>query len=104
MQVAVGEKPKIWGTSIVGFGSYQYAYASGREGDWMRIGFSVRKAVLSVYLTCNLDELASFLAKLGTYKRGVGCLYMKRLADVDMTVLKKMIASVVKQTAPHLER
>ncbi len=91
-----GEKPTMWGTSIVGFGNRHYTSASGREVDWMVIGFSSRKEAISFYLTCNLDELATTLKKLGKYKRGVGCLYVKSLEDIDRSVLKKLIAQALK--------
>ncbi len=85
------EKAMMWGSSIVGFGKYHYVYASGREGDWMRIGFSSRKNEISLYLTCGLDRAKKLLEHLGAYRRGVGCLYIKRLSDVDLDVLRQLI-------------
>jgi Domain of unknown function (DU1801) len=87
-----GEPPVLWGTSIVGFGSYHYRYDSGREGDWPLAGFSPRKAHLVVYLTGGFaDRHHRLLAKLGPHKAGKGCLYIKRLADVDLGVLRDLV-------------
>jgi hypothetical protein len=91
MSRATGAKPKMWGSAIVGFGSYHCRYASGRECDWMVMGFSPRKDSLSLYLTCGLERLAPQLRKLGKHKAGMGCLYIKRLSEVDSGVLQKMI-------------
>ena len=96
MQAATNEKPAMWGTSIVGFGKQHYKYASGREGDWFRAGFSPRKDSLTLYLTGGFRQHGDLLANLGKYKDGVGCLYVKRLDDVDRTVLKKLIERSVK--------
>jgi hypothetical protein len=83
--------PKMWGSSIVGFGRHHYKVESGREGDWFRVGFSPRKGDLTVYLMSGLEPHAALLAKLGRHKTGKGCLYIKRLADVDLDVLTKLI-------------
>lgn len=91
MQEVVGEKPAMWGESIVGFGDQHLRYASGRELDWFKIGFSVRKDKITLYLTCDLNQYEKLLEKLGTYKRGVGCLYIKQLADVDESILKRLM-------------
>lgn len=91
MESVTGEKPAMWGPSIIGFGSYHYKYASGREGDWMLTGFSPRKQSTSVYLLCGFDELEDLLPKLGKYKTGKGCLYINKLADIDQDILKQMI-------------
>lgn len=91
MQQATGEKPRMWGDSIVGFGDYHYKYDSGREGNWFLVGFSPRKQNLSVYLVYDLDRLDAELQKLGRHKRGKGCLYIKRLNDINQTVLARMI-------------
>lgn len=91
METVTGEKPAMWGPSIIGFGSYHYKYASGREGDWMLTGFSPRKQSTSVYLLCGFDELEDLLEKLGKYKTGKGCLYINKLADIDQGILKQMI-------------
>jgi hypothetical protein len=95
MQSAAGEKPQMWGPSIIGFGSYHYRYESGREGDMPLVGFSPRKAATVLYnLTASGDSKA-LLAKLGTHTTGKGCLYIKKLADVDQQVLKAMVVKSV---------
>ena len=84
MRKATKAEPKMWGTSIVGFGKYHYKYASGREGDMCLTGFASRKEAISIYLACGAGEqFATVLASLGKHKMGKGCLYVKRLADVD---------------------
>jgi len=97
MQEATQSPPKMWGTAIVGFGDYHYKYASGREGDWFLVGFSPRKQNLSLYIMSGFGEYDELLKQLGKYKTGVSCLYIKRLADVDLTVLKKMIEASVRK-------
>ena len=92
MQKAAGEKPKMWGPSIIGFGSYHYTYDSGREGDMPLIAFSPRKAATVLY---GLSESEGLLPKLGTHTRGKGCVYIKKLADVDQKVLETMAAKAV---------
>lgn len=95
MEKATGAKPKMWGDSIVGFGSRTLKYETGRELVWMEIGFSPRKANLTLYLT-NGDLMdAGLLANLGKHKLGKGCLYFKRLSDVDKTVLENLIKESV---------
>lgn len=96
MQQITKEEPKMWGSSIVGFGSYHYKGKSGREGDWMLTGFSPRKQNLTLYLMGGFDKHAGLLKKLGKYKTSVGCLYIKKLADVDKKVLKELVAESVK--------
>ncbi|PQO28292.1 DUF1801 domain-containing protein [Blastopirellula marina] len=91
MKAATGEKAVMWGPSIVGFGSCHYKYASGREGDIMRVGFAPRKNQLSLYLSCDIQRSADLLAQLGKYKTGKGCLYIKKLGDVDLDVLAQLI-------------
>ena len=86
-----GEPAKMWGKDIVGFGTYHYVYASGREGDWMLSGFSPRKASLSLYLMAGFDQLGDELSALGKHKSSKGCLYVKKLSDIDEKVLRKMI-------------
>ncbi len=86
-----GAEAVMWGNSIVGFGRYQYKYKSGREGEWFLTGFSPRKNALTLYLMGGLDQQADLLAKLGKYKTGKGCLYIKRLSDVEESVLEEMI-------------
>jgi hypothetical protein len=91
MSKATKAEPKMWGASIVGFGTYHYKYASGREGDMCLTGFASRKPAISIYLACGAgDQFATVLAGLGKHKMGKGCLYVKRLADVDQTALAKL--------------
>lgn len=96
MKKATKEEPKMWGTSIIGFGSYHYKYASGREGDWMLTGFSPRKQNLTLYIMSGFDEYDSLLKKLGKHAIGKSCLYIKKLEDVDAKVLKELVAKSVK--------
>ena len=84
-------QPVLWGPSIVGFGRSHYVYESGREGDWMLTGFSPRAGTLVLYLMAGLDDADALLAKLGPHKAGKGCLYVKRLADVDVRVLERLV-------------
>ena len=92
MKKATKEDPKMWGSAIIGFGNIKYkSPATGREVDWMQIGFSPRKANLSLYIGVGNKELAAALKKLGKHKTGKGCLYINKLADVDLKVLKGMI-------------
>ena len=95
MQRASGEKPKLWGPSIVGFGSYHYKYDSGREGDMPLISFSPRKAAMVLYSMLAHSEAKAVLAKLGRHTTGKGCLYIKKLGDVDKTVLETLIKNAV---------
>lgn len=92
-----GEEPVMWGPTIIGYGQYHYKYDSGREGDICRVGFSPRKAKHSLYLVnCGEDaneaDFAALRAKLGKYRRGKGCMYVNKLADIDLAVLEEMIA------------
>ena len=96
MRAATGSRAKMWGTAIVGFGSYHYKYASGREGDWMLVGFSPRKQNLTVYIMPGFKQFDALMAKLGKYSTGKSCLYLKRLADVDERVLEKLIVGSVR--------
>lgn len=98
MEAATKAKPAMWGSSIVGFGSYHYVYASGREGDWPLVGFSPRKANITLYLMSGFDTHAELMAKLGKHSCGGSCLYLKRLSDVHVPTLKKLIAASVKHT------
>jgi len=97
MQAATKAKPKMWGSSIVGFGSYHFAYASGREADWMLTGFSPRKHNITLYIMDGLEHYDELLANLGKHSRGKSCLYIRRLSDVHMPTLKKLIQASVKQ-------
>ena len=91
MQSAAGEKPKMWGPSIIGFGSYHYKYESGREGDMPVIAFSPRKSATVMYGMIDFGEAAALLAKLGDHTIGKGCRYIKNLADVDQHVLETLV-------------
>ena len=95
MQQASGEKARMWGSSIVGFGAYRYHGASGRSGDWPLIAFSPRKNDLTLYIMPGFDSFAAQLHKLGPHKTGKSCLYLKRLADTDRAVLQEIIESSV---------
>ena len=97
MKQATREEPKMWGTSIIGFGSYHYKGAGGREGNWMLTGFSPRKQALTVYLNHGFDAHTDLLKKLGKHTTGMGCLYIKKLDDVDRKVLKKLVTASVKR-------
>jgi hypothetical protein len=91
MKEITKEKPVMWGSSIVGFGSVHYKYKSGREGEWFKVGFSPRKKSLSVYIMSGFDPLKDLLEKLGKHKLGKGCLYINKLDDIDMDVLRDLI-------------
>ena len=91
MEKATGAKAKMWGKSIVGFGDYRYKYASGREGDWFVMGFAPRKGTLTLYLMGTVQREGELLKSLGKHKAGGGCLYVKRLGDLDGGVLKKLL-------------
>ena len=90
-------EPVMWGSAIIGFGTYHYVYESGREGDTVMIGFSPRKQNISIYLMGGLSKVQSELAKLGKHKTGGGCLYIKSLSDVNTVVLKKILTKAYKQ-------
>ncbi len=96
MQRATGEKPTMWGASIIGFGSYHYVYDSGREGDTMLVGLSPRKAALVLYGLTGYPGADALLAKLGKHTTGKGCLYVKKLADVDVKTLDRLVADAFK--------
>ncbi|MEP0986583.1 DUF1801 domain-containing protein [Ekhidna sp.] len=85
-----GEKPVMWGDSIVGFGNYHYKYDSGREGDWFLAGFSPRKTSMTIYVMGGFEGQEELLEKLGKHKKSVGCLYIKKLADINLGILEKM--------------
>jgi len=97
MRQVTGTEPKMWGSNIVGFGHRHYHYASGREGDWFLVGFSPRKQNLTLYLSYGDIQKFDLLQKLGKYKTGKGCLYIKNLGDVDLSVLKEIISRAVIQ-------
>ncbi len=98
-----GEKPTMWGNSIVGFGNYHYKYESGREGDWFLAGFSPRKQNMTVYMMGGFDGQDGMLEKLGKHKKSVGCLYIKKLVDIDINILGKMIRKSVKTLKERYE-
>ena len=98
MAEETGEAPQIWGASIVGFGSFHYAYASGREGDSMAVGFAPRKANLTLYLMDGFSGYGDLLAGLGKHSTGKSCLYVKRLGDVDVDVLREMVRRSYRHT------
>ncbi|MGA9672687.1 MAG: DUF1801 domain-containing protein [Terracidiphilus sp.] len=98
MQKVTGDKPSMWGSSIVGFGSYHYTYESGREGDTCIVGFSPRKAANVLYGAIGFDGAAALLDKLGKHTTGKGCLYIKKLADVDVKVLETLLEKAVAST------
>ncbi len=104
MKKVTKEEPKMWGASIVGFGSYHYIGKSGREGDWMLTGFSPRKQYLTLYLMGGFDSEKKLLEKLGKYKTSVGCLYIKKLDDVDKKVLKELVIASVKKMKSQVNR
>ena len=95
MREATGEEPRMWGEAIVGFGSYRYRYASGREGDWFLAGFSPRKQNLTLYLMSGYDDYEALLARLGKHTIGKSCLYIKRLSDIDVDVLRELVTASV---------
>jgi len=97
MERITGYAPKMWGPGIIGFGRYHYAYESGREGDFLIVGFSPRKANLVVYLMPGYDDLAEPLSRLGKHRIGKSCLYINKLADIDQSVLEEMIAASVER-------
>ncbi len=97
MREITGEEAEMWGESIVGFGSYRYRYASGRQGDWFLTGFAPRKQALTLYIMPGFERYEALLAKLGKHKIGKSCLYINKLADVDEDVLKEIIAASVER-------
>jgi hypothetical protein len=102
MDEVTGAPAKMWGSAIVGFGEYHYKYASGREGDWMLVGFSPRKQNLTLYIMSGFDRYDELLGKLGKHSVGKSCLYIKRLADVDTDVLRQLVeASVAHMNATN---
>lgn len=97
MQKVSGFEPKMWGPSIIGFGSYHYKYASGHEGDAPLAAFSPRKAAISLYFHLPAEDRENLLAKLGKHKAAKGCIYVKKLTDIDVEILKKMVSISVKE-------
>jgi hypothetical protein len=97
MEEITGEKPKMWGPSIVGFGTYHYKYATGREGDWPIAAFSPRKQNLTLYIMMGFEKQPELMKQLGKHSTSKSCLYIKRLSDVHIPTLKKLIKSSIKQ-------
>ena len=95
MQEITGEEPAMWGTSIIGFGSYRYKYASGREGEWFLTGFSPRVNNLTLYIMSGFEDYDTLLAYLGKHKIGKSCLYINRLEDVDIPTLQELVRQSV---------
>jgi hypothetical protein len=100
MREVTGERPVMWGPSIVGYGQYRYVYESGREGDWMLVGFSPRKTALTLYIMPGFSRYEELMQRLGKHSTGKSCLYLKKLADVDMTVLRELVGASVE----HMRR
>lgn len=103
MRKATGKRARMWGSSIVGFGTYHYKYASGREGDSLVTGFSPRKQALTVYIMAGFSKYDTLMKRLGKYKTGKSCLYIKRLSDVDEAVLQQLIDESVKYMRKNYE-
>lgn len=95
MQAVTGEPPKMWGSSIVGFGSYHYRYASGREGDSLVVGFSPRKQNLAIYIMPGFSDYGEILSRLGKFRTGKSCLYVNKLDDVDLESLEELVRQSV---------
>ncbi len=98
MREVTGAEPKMWGSSIVGFGSYHYTYASGREGDWFLVGFAPRKQALTLYIMSGFEQYDVLMTDLGKYKTGKSCLYVKKIEDVDLETLREL----VRQSMAHM--
>ena len=103
MRKATGKRAKMWGPSIVGYGSYHYRYASGREGDFMITGFAPRKNMLSLYIMPGYGKFDALMKDLGKFKTGKACLYIKRLSDVDEDVLQNLINKSVEYMRANYE-
>ncbi len=99
MQEATGSKPVMWSSGIVGFGTYRYRYASGRSGEWLLTGFAPRKQNITLYIMAGFEQYNDLMQRLGTYKTGKSCLYIKRLADVDVAVLKQLVVESARHMA-----
>ena len=97
MTEITGAEPVLWGDAIVGFGNYRYKYASGREGDWFQVGFSPRKQRLSIYVMGYLEHYPEILKDLGKHTHGKGCLYVNKLEDIDLEVLRSLIETSIQR-------
>lgn len=96
---ATRKQPRMWGDSIIGFGEYHYKYASGREGDWFLTGFSPRKQALTLYIMAGFDQYGALLSRLGNFKTGKACLYIQKLADVNLDILHELVRLSAQQVA-----
>ena len=103
MRKATGKRARMWGSGIVGYGTYHYKYESGREGDFMVTGFASRKQALTVYIMPGFEKFDALMGKLGKYKTGRSCLYIRRLSDVDEKVLERLIDESVQYMREHYE-
>jgi len=103
LQKATKTEPKMWGSSIIGFGNTHYIYESGRQGDWFQAGFSPRKQALTLYMLGSWEQNADLLAKLGRHSLGKGCLYIKRLSDVNLPVLQSLIDEAVRRSSKQAQ-
>ena len=99
MREITGEEPLMWGSSIIGFGCYQYKYASGHAGEWFVTGFSPRKQALTLYIMSGFSEYDELLSRLGKHTTGKACLYIKKIEDVDMNVLRELIEKSVEHVS-----
>jgi len=105
LREVTGEKPVLWGANIVGFGTWAYRYADGREGEWPVVGFSPRKSELVVYIMPGFDRCAELLSRLGKHRTGKSCLYLRNLAEVDLAVLREIVSrSVAAMEGKRLRR
>lgn len=103
MKEITGKPAKMWGSTIVGFGSYHYTYNSGREGDWFVTGFSPRKRELTIYIMSGFSNYAGLMKKLGKFKTGKSCLYIKKLDDINFEILRSLISQSVADMAAMYE-
>lgn len=103
LQEITGEEPKMWGPSIIGFGTYHYKYKSGHEGDAPILGFSPRKAAISLYIYSDTEKSQSIIADLGKFKMGKACIYANKLADINISVLKELCIESIKYIHEHNE-
>ncbi|MCB0803376.1 MAG: DUF1801 domain-containing protein [Flavobacteriales bacterium] len=102
MTSITNEKGVLWGTNLIGFGNYHYKYESGREGDFFKVGFSPRKTAISIYIIPGFERYDELMQQLGKFKTGASCLYVNKLADIDLTILKQLIEqSFAYMTAKH---
>ena len=103
MRSITGEEPRMWGDSMVGFGTLKLVYASGREAEWFQMGFSPRKQNLTLYFSCDIQKQADLLKKLGKQKTGKGCLYINRLSEINQDVLKQMLIRGIEDWKDYLQ-